>query len=68
MANELNPLGIVHGVAAAGDAVSSLADAGADDDDDSHVDGCLCDLSIAESEMTDDSELPEATGGIERAA
>lgn len=68
LANEMNPLGIVTGDTPAGDAHLKLDGAEAESHDDAHVDGCLCDLSIADSELTDDSELPEATGGIEKAA
>ncbi len=68
VANEMNPLGIVTADTPAGDAHLKLADAEAESHDDAHVDGCICDLTIDESEMTDDSELPEATGGIEKTA
>jgi hypothetical protein len=37
-------------------------------DDDIDVDGCVCDVTIAPEEMTDDVELPEASGGVEKAA
>jgi hypothetical protein len=36
-----------------------------EDDDE---DGCLCGVKIDEDETTDDTELPEATGGVERRA
>ena len=68
VANEMNPLGIVASDTPAGDTNLSVTDAEAESHDDAHVDGCICDLSIADSELTDDSELPEATGGIEKAA
>ena len=68
VANEMNPLGIVASDTSAGDTNLSVTDAEAELHDDAHVDGCICDLSIADSELTDDSELPEATGGIEKAA
>jgi len=29
-----------------------------------HVDGCLCDIEIADEEVTEDDELPPAEGGI----
>lgn len=31
-------------------------------------DGCVCDVVLAADELTDDVELPEASGGIEKAA
>jgi len=34
------------------------------DDDDLHVDGCLCDVEIDASEMIADADLPAATGGV----
>ena len=36
--------------------------------DDAGADGCICDVQIAANETTDDVELPEATGGIAKAA
>jgi hypothetical protein len=35
------------------------------DEDDDHVDGCVCDLERDDGEATLDVELPAATGGVE---
>lgn len=34
------------------------------DEDDEEPDGCVADIEISEDEATDDSELPEASGGV----
>lgn len=39
-----------------------------DHDHDESADGCVCDITVADEEVTDDAELPEATGGVERVA
>ncbi len=62
-ADETDPLGksLDGGAAAAGVA-------GDDEDHDHAIDGCLCEVRIADDEQTDDADLPAASGGIEKAA
>ncbi|MBZ9898544.1 hypothetical protein LB545_29990 [Mesorhizobium sp. BR1-1-6] len=63
-ANEQNPLG----------KRSPSAETPSADNDDQivedahdHTDGCLCEVDLGEDELMDDVELPEASGGVERA-
>lgn len=37
-------------------------------DEHAHVDGCLCGVALDDDELTDDAELPEASGGVEKQA
>ena len=37
----------------------------ANDDKENHIDGCLCDLEIDESDLISDAELPATSGGVE---
>lgn len=32
------------------------------------VDGCACDIELAEDEIVDDRDLPAASGGVEQPA
>jgi hypothetical protein len=36
--------------------------------DEDHLDGCLCDLKIADNDLTSDADLPPATGGVAASA
>lgn len=38
------------------------------DADDNHTDACVCDIAISDSDITLDSDLPAAQGGVEAAA
>lgn len=35
-------------------------------DEHEHIDGCLCDVELGESELISDADLPAAKGGIEK--
>lgn len=66
-ANEQNPRGLRPAAAeAAGeqpDGYRQMVDG-----EHEHVDGCLCGIELTEDELTDDAELPEASGGVEKQA
>lgn len=66
-ANEQNPRGLRSAVAeSAGeqpDGYRQMVDGVHE-----HVDGCLCGIELTEDELTDDVELPEASGGVEKQA
>jgi hypothetical protein len=46
---------------------ADMSDTGASDrdDGDDHIDSCLCGIVIAQSDVSIDSELPAAQGGVE---
>lgn len=62
--SETNPLGNAETPSATppGGAASGGASDTADADDE--VDGCIADVELAADDLTDDSELPETTGGV----
>lgn len=41
--------------------------AASDENDHEEHDGCLCDIEIADHEITPDENLPQAVGGVEAA-
>ena len=43
-------------------------DSSSGDGDEDHIDACICDIEISESDITPDSELPAAQGGVEATA
>jgi hypothetical protein len=76
-ANELNPRGRRERETTAPEQAANLSSAptvaaaehhGHGHGHDEATDGCLCETEIAAEEMTGDDELPEATGGVDRAA
>ncbi|MFO1106902.1 MAG: hypothetical protein U1E34_12435 [Amaricoccus sp.] len=68
-ANELNPRGRSELASAPGVAASAAAPVAAEPHDhEAGTDGCVCDAAIAPEEVTGDDELPEATGGVDKAA
>lgn len=66
-ANEQNPRGNRPAVTEAEDE-RSVADRQIADGEHEHVDGCLCGIELDDDELTDDAELPEASGGVEKQA
>lgn len=40
------------------------ASLGHESDPESHVDGCLCDIAVGAADITDDADLPAASGGL----
>ncbi|WP_020181315.1 hypothetical protein [Methylopila sp. M107] len=65
--NENNPLGRPETAAAAAATEAAAATAAANDGD-AAVDHCLCDVDTEDDEQMDDVDLPQAIGGVERAA
>lgn len=61
---EFELLGAVSGQGGRQDPNIHDHDLGEEDD----AEGCLCDVEIAPAELTHDVELPEASGGVEKAA
>lgn len=58
--NELNPRGMASAAPADAAAAEALAES-----EDGYVDECVSAIDIDEDELTQDVELPEATGGVE---
>lgn len=63
-ANEQNPRGTMEVERATGQPAKTVHTHGADDD----IDNCLCQTQLDPEELTDDVELPEASGGIGKTA
>lgn len=61
-ANEINPRGMA---AVAPAAAAAAATEAIEEDGDKHADECISEVDIDEDELTQDVELPEATGGVE---